>query len=82
MSKTHYFSTANVNNYELARLAADKFGLPMHWEVKPTCCKKYHFDITARDLDEVTILDLIILATTAHTEQAKYREKLIKRIYA
>ena len=80
--QTHYFDTADFNNYDLARQAVDRFGLEMHSEIRPTCFKQYHFEITARGLDQICILDMIIGATFAHREQADRRKELINRIYA
>ena len=80
--QTHYFDTADEHNYEIAKAAADKFGLEMHSEIRPTCFKQYHFEITARGLDQIVILDMIIAATFAHRGQAESRQELINRIYA
>ena len=82
MKQTHYFDTAHYSNYEIAKAAADKFGLEIHSEIRPTCFKQYHFEITARTLDQIIILDMIIAATFACPGQDESRKELINRIYA
>ena len=82
MTQTHYFDTAHYANYEIAKAAADKFGLEMHSEIRPTCFKQYHFEITAHGLDQIVILDMIIAATFACPTQDAHRKELINKIYA
>ena len=81
MSTLHCFDTANFDNYSIAKKAADKAGMLFYSERRPTCCKQYHFEITAETPAQVSILDLIILATTAHMDQALYKNKLSHYIY-
>ena len=80
MKTTHYFDTANADNLNIAERAALKAGLAFYKELRPTCCKKYHFEVTATTPAQDAILTLIILATTAHPEQPEYRKKLAARI--
>ena len=47
MKTTHYFDTANADNLNLAERAALKAGLSFYKELRPTCIKKYHFEVTA-----------------------------------
>lgn len=80
MKTTHYFDTANADNLNLAERAALKAGLTFCKELRPTCIKKYHFEVTATTPAQDAILTLIILATTAYTEQPEYKRKLAARI--
>lgn len=81
MATTHCFDTANVFSYSIAKAAAKKADMQIKFEHRPTCCKQYHFEITAETPAQVSVLDLIILATTAHAEQALYKSKLSHYIY-
>lgn len=81
MATTHCFDTANFDNYNIAKRAAEKAGMGFFSERRPTCFKQYHFEITAETPAQVSALDLIILATTAHAEQALYKSKLSHYIY-
>ena len=80
MKTTHYFDTANADNLNIAERAALKAGLSFYKELRPTCIKKYHFEVTATTPAKDAILTLIILATTAHPEQPEYKRKLAERI--
>lgn len=81
MATTHCFDTANVFSYSIAKAAANKAGMQIKFEHRPTCCKQYHFEITAETPAQVSVLDLIILATTAHAEQPKYKSALLRYVY-
>lgn len=80
MKTTHYFDTANADNLTLAERAALKAGLAFYKELRPACCKKYHFEVTATTPAQDAILNLIILAVTAHPQQPEYKKKLAARI--
>ena len=80
MKTTHYFDTANADNLNIAERAALKAGLAFYKELRPTCIKKYHFEVTATTPAQDAILNLIILAVTAHPEQPEYKRKLVARI--
>ena len=80
MKTTHYFDTANADNLNIAERAALKAGLDFYKELRPTCIKKYHFEVTATTPAQDAILNLIILAVTAHPEQPEYKRKLVARI--
>ena len=81
INNKHFFDTAHFNNYELAKAAAEKSGMDFRYEYRPTCCKCYHFELTAHNLDQVAILDNVILACTVHKEQYKYIRELTEYIY-
>lgn len=81
MNNTHTFITANYDNYVRCKTAAEKFGMKYHYENKPTCFKQHHTTITAETPEQVHILDILILACTAHPEQGKYKMKLAEMMY-
>ena len=80
MKTTHYFDTANADNLNIAERAALKAGLAFYKELRPACIKKYHFEVAATTPAQDAILNLIILAVTAHPEQPEYKRKLVARI--
>lgn len=80
MRNTHTFITANYDNAERCKQVANAFGLEIHSEYKPTCIKCYHITLTATTTLQDEILNLCILACTAHAEQDKYKKKLAERI--
>lgn len=74
------FDTANIDNRNLAKRAAEALGLGFSEEIRTTCCKKYHFDITAYDFEQVRVLGIMILALTEHSESDKYKAELLDKI--
>lgn len=76
----HYFDTAHIGNYDIAKAAAEKAGMEFRSDYRHTCIKKYHFEITAETPEQDAVLTNIILATTAHQEQEIYRKKLAQFI--
>ena len=79
---THIFDTADSGNYHIAKSAADKAGMQFYSDYRANCFKCYHFEITATTCEQDRVLTLIILACTAHREQAEYRHKLAEYIAA
>ena len=82
IKNTHIFDTAHHGNYEIAKAAADKAGMQIRSDYRANCFKCYHFEITATTPEQDAILTNIILACTAHGEQAKYKAKILDYIYA
>jgi len=82
INNKHIFDTADHNNYEIAKAAAEKAGMIFHYDYRANCFKCYHFEITATTFDQDTVLTNIILACYAHPDQEKYRQKVIDYIYA
>ena len=80
IKQTHYFDTANYDNYERCRNTAAVFGMEIVAEHRPTCSKQYHTEVTARTPEEVHVLDALILACVSHPGQDKYKAKLAKMI--
>lgn len=72
----HIFDTAHAANYDIAKAAANKAGMKFYSDYRANCFKCYHFEIIAETFDQDKILNNIILAVTAHQEQAAYRNKL------
>lgn len=80
MRTSHTFITANYENAERCKQVANAFGLDIRAEYKPTCIKCYHTTLTAVTPLQDEILNLCILACTAHREQDIYKAELAKRI--
>ena len=80
MITMHTFETANYDNYARAKHTCDAFKMRMHSELRPTCFKKYKYTVCADTIEQDEILTLLILASTAHAEQGKYKVKLAERI--
>lgn len=74
--------TANYNNYTLCKSVCEKTGLYMHCDYRETCFKKYAITLIAKTIMEDEFLNLLILACTAHSEQQKFRDLVIKKAYA
>lgn len=80
MKTMHTFITANYDNYIRCVNTSAKFDMECHYENKPTCIKKHHITVIARTPEQGEILNLLILACTAHAEQDTYKKKLAERI--
>ena len=65
----YILDTANYSKYKLAKKAAEKAGLTVYKEYRPTCCKCYHLETIAdgktaeETLDKMYIQDLIASAS-------------------
>lgn len=80
MKTLYTFDTASSEKEIIARAAAAEYGLGFMEEYRPTCFKKYHFDVIAYTPEEDEILTLMILALVDNNESEKYRKKLLERI--
>ena len=72
----HEITTASSAIAELISGAAARLGIEYRREYRPTMCKCYAIRLYAEALPEIYAADLMILASTAHTEQKKYIQKL------
>ena len=77
---TYTILTANTETKERAMNACAVFGIRCNYEYRPTCCKRHSVTMTAKTMEQDALMDIIILACTAHAEQRKYIEKLAEKV--
>jgi hypothetical protein len=82
INNKYIIDTAHYNNYAIAKEAAEKAGLQIRTDYRANCFKSYHIELTATDIDQDYILNLIALATFAAPGQDQHKAKLSNYIHS